>query len=87
MFSTVARPCEHPQDPRVTQNLEVVEIMIRLDHLAIPVRDCARSRDWYRNNLGLKVEFEIPQRKVVALQDARSRMGRQFIVYADISGR
>src|SRR5262245_64152412 len=43
--------------------------MIRLDHLTIPVSDVARSRDWYTNNLGLQVEFEIPQRKTVALKD------------------
>ncbi len=43
--------------------------MVRLDHLTIPVRQYARSREWYTNNLGLKVEFEIPERKTVALQD------------------
>ena len=43
--------------------------MIRLDHLAIPVRDPARSRDWYTQNFGFKVEFEVPERKTVALQD------------------
>jgi predicted enzyme related to lactoylglutathione lyase len=45
------------------------EQMIRLDHLAIPVRDHARSREWYTKNFGLKVEFEVPERKTVALQD------------------
>jgi catechol 2,3-dioxygenase-like lactoylglutathione lyase family enzyme len=43
--------------------------MVRLDHLTIPVRHYAQSRDWYVSNLGLKVEFEIPQRKTVALRD------------------
>lgn len=43
--------------------------MIRLDHLAIPVTDFIRSRDWYTRHLGLQVEFEIPQRKTVALKD------------------
>lgn len=43
--------------------------MIRLDHLSIPVRDLAISQDWYTKNLGLKVEFEIPERRTVALQD------------------
>ncbi len=43
--------------------------MIRLDHLAVPVRDAAKSRDWYRENLGLQVEFEVPERKTVALRD------------------
>jgi catechol 2,3-dioxygenase-like lactoylglutathione lyase family enzyme len=43
--------------------------MIRLDHLAIPVRNVARSREWYTTNLALRVEFEVPERKTVALQD------------------
>ena len=43
--------------------------MVRLDHLTIPMRHYEQSRDWYVSNLGLKVEFEIPQRKTVALQD------------------
>ncbi|MBM3218285.1 MAG: VOC family protein [Candidatus Rokubacteria bacterium] len=43
--------------------------MIKLDHLVIPVRDHARSRDWYVQTLGLKVEFEVPARKTTALQD------------------
>ena len=43
--------------------------MIRLDHIGISVRDVTRSRDWYVNTLGLKVEFEIPEAKTVALQD------------------
>jgi catechol 2,3-dioxygenase-like lactoylglutathione lyase family enzyme len=44
--------------------------MMKFDHLAIPVTDCARSRDWYVTTLGLKVEFEIPDRRTVALQDS-----------------
>src|SRR5262245_2493320 len=43
--------------------------MIRLDHLAIPVRDHIRSRDWYTSHFGFRVEFEVPERKTVALQD------------------
>lgn len=43
--------------------------MIRLDHLGIPVRDHARSRDWYVAHFGLVVEFEVPERKTVALRD------------------
>lgn len=31
--------------------------MIKFDHLRIPVRDLARSREWYMSSLGLKVEF------------------------------
>ena len=43
--------------------------MIRLDHLAISVRDHVRSRDWYTTNFGFRIEFEVPERKTVALQD------------------
>ena len=43
--------------------------MVRLDHLAIFVSDAGRSREWYTANIGLKVEFEVPERKTVALQD------------------
>ena len=44
--------------------------MIKFDHLAMPVTDVVRSRAWYIDTLGLKVEFEIPERKTVALQDS-----------------
>jgi catechol 2,3-dioxygenase-like lactoylglutathione lyase family enzyme len=43
--------------------------VVRLDHLTIPVRQRAVSRDWYVSNLGLRVEFEVAERKTVALQD------------------
>lgn len=43
--------------------------MFKFDHLTIPVRDWTISRDWYVAVLGLKVEFEIPDRRTVALQD------------------
>ena len=33
--------------------------MVKLDHLAITVRDHHASRDWYVDNLGLRVEFEV----------------------------
>lgn len=41
----------------------------KLNHLLINVRDAARSRDWYVKNLGLKVEFEVPEQGFVALED------------------
>jgi catechol 2,3-dioxygenase-like lactoylglutathione lyase family enzyme len=44
--------------------------MMKFDHLSIPVADCARSREWYVATLGLKVEFEVPERRSVALQDS-----------------
>jgi len=43
--------------------------MVKLDHLAITVRDYQASRDWYVKHLGLRVEFEIPDRRTAALQD------------------
>jgi len=43
--------------------------MIKLDHLAIFVDDPRRSRDWYTTNFGFKVEFEVPDRDTIALQD------------------
>lgn len=42
---------------------------MKLDHLRIPVADLGRSRDWYVRTLGLTVEFEMPDRRTVALQD------------------
>ena len=43
--------------------------MLKLDHLAIFVTDVVRSREWYTTIIGLKVEFEVPALKTVALQD------------------
>jgi hypothetical protein len=40
--------------------------MLRFDHLRIPV---TRSRRWYVDTLELTVEFEVPDRQTVALQD------------------
>jgi catechol 2,3-dioxygenase-like lactoylglutathione lyase family enzyme len=44
--------------------------MMKFDHLALPVGDVARSRRWYIDTLGLRVEFEVPERETVALQDS-----------------
>jgi len=43
--------------------------MVKLDHLTIRVRDLPAARHWYVTNLGLGVEFEVPGRATVALQD------------------
>jgi catechol 2,3-dioxygenase-like lactoylglutathione lyase family enzyme len=43
--------------------------MIHLDHLTIFVADVARSREWYTQHIGLKLEFEIPGANAAALQD------------------
>ncbi len=43
--------------------------MMKLDHLNLPVSDLERSRAWYTGALGLAVEFEVPDRRSVALQD------------------
>ena len=43
--------------------------MLKFDHLALPVADPAASRDWYVGVLGMEVEFEIPERRSVAVRD------------------
>jgi catechol 2,3-dioxygenase-like lactoylglutathione lyase family enzyme len=43
--------------------------MVKLDHLSIFVSDHRRSRDWYATHFGFSVEFEVPERDTVALQD------------------
>jgi catechol 2,3-dioxygenase-like lactoylglutathione lyase family enzyme len=42
---------------------------MKFDHLNLPVSDLDRSRHWYVTALGLTVEFEVPDRRTVALQD------------------
>ncbi len=42
---------------------------MKFDHMTLPVSDWHASRDWYVENLGFKVEFEIPAARTVALQD------------------
>lgn len=44
--------------------------MVRLDHMALPVRSWQTSRDWYRDNLGFEIEFEISDRKTAAMRDS-----------------
>lgn len=43
--------------------------MTKLDHLTIRVRDLDAARAWYIGHLRLKLEFEVPGRRTVALQD------------------
>ena len=43
--------------------------MIKLNHVSLAVSDYRASRDWYVNTLGLKAEFELPDRRVAAVQD------------------
>jgi catechol 2,3-dioxygenase-like lactoylglutathione lyase family enzyme len=48
--------------------------MVKLDHATLAVSDWRASRDWYIKNLGLKLEFEVPNGGraslgVTALQD------------------
>ena len=44
--------------------------MIKFDHMNLPVTDYKRSRDWYTENFGFKVEFEVPERQTVSLEDS-----------------
>jgi catechol 2,3-dioxygenase-like lactoylglutathione lyase family enzyme len=43
--------------------------MVKFDHMNMPVSDPFASRDWYVKTFGFKVEFEVPERRTVALQD------------------
>jgi catechol 2,3-dioxygenase-like lactoylglutathione lyase family enzyme len=43
--------------------------MMKFDHLNLPVSNLERSRDWWVSTLGLKVEFEVPNTRTVALND------------------
>jgi catechol 2,3-dioxygenase-like lactoylglutathione lyase family enzyme len=43
--------------------------MMKFDHLSLPVSDLDRSRAWWVESLGLKVEFEVPNTRTVALND------------------
>ena len=43
--------------------------MMKFDHLNLPVTNLERSRDWWIRTLELKVEFEVPAARTVALQD------------------
>ena len=52
--------------------------MLKFDHLRIPVTNLTRSRDWYVGTLGMKIEFEIPERRAVAVQD-----GEGFTIFLE----
>jgi catechol 2,3-dioxygenase-like lactoylglutathione lyase family enzyme len=41
----------------------------RLDHITLPVKDWRASRDWWRDQLGFQVEFEIEDAGVAAVCD------------------
>ncbi|MBL6653661.1 MAG: VOC family protein [Reyranella sp.] len=43
--------------------------MMKFDHLNLPVSNLERSRAWWTDTLGLKVEFEVPDTRTVSLQD------------------
>src|SRR4029079_2080479 len=43
--------------------------MMKLDHLNLTVSNLERSRAWWVETLGLKVEFEVEERRSVALND------------------
>ncbi|HXZ67940.1 MAG TPA: VOC family protein, partial [Alphaproteobacteria bacterium] len=43
--------------------------MVRLDHMTLPVGDWRATRDWWRDNLGFEVEFEIADASTVAMKD------------------
>jgi predicted enzyme related to lactoylglutathione lyase len=43
--------------------------MLKFDHLTLPVADWKRSRDWYVQRLGMKLEFEVPDHQTLAVKD------------------
>jgi catechol 2,3-dioxygenase-like lactoylglutathione lyase family enzyme len=43
--------------------------MLKLDHVEISVDDYRSSRDFYVQQLGFKVEFEVPERRIAAVRD------------------
>ena len=43
--------------------------MVKFDHMSMPVSDPYASRDFYVKHFGFKVEFEVAERKMVAIQD------------------
>ena len=43
--------------------------MLKFDRLALSMADCKASRDWYVGTLGMTVEFEITDRRTIALRD------------------
>lgn len=45
----------------------VVVKVLKLGHLVLSVRDCARSRDFYTQKLGMKISSEKPERGQVFL--------------------
>lgn len=57
--------------------------MIKVDHLSIPVSDHLRSRDWYIEHFGFRVEFEVAKRATVALQD---NAGFTLFLFRDPTG-
>jgi catechol 2,3-dioxygenase-like lactoylglutathione lyase family enzyme len=42
--------------------------LVKFDHMALPVSNVAKSRDWYVKNLDFKVEFE--NHGITAIQDS-----------------
>src|SRR5262245_25732671 len=73
-FVPPAGPASRKRDDARAARIAAVSLtlrccMIRLNRLALVVGSYGRSCDWYTRNLGLKVEFEIPERNTVALQD------------------
>jgi uncharacterized glyoxalase superfamily protein PhnB len=43
--------------------------MVKFDHMNLPVSDPYASRDWYVAHFGFTVEFEVAERRTVAIQD------------------
>jgi catechol 2,3-dioxygenase-like lactoylglutathione lyase family enzyme len=57
--------------------------MIKLNHLALAVSDYRLSSRWYIDTLGLKPEFELPDRCVAAVQDDAD----VTLIFCQVDGR
>jgi catechol 2,3-dioxygenase-like lactoylglutathione lyase family enzyme len=43
--------------------------VVKFDHMGMPVTDPKRTRDYYVKNFGFEVEFENPERNIIAIKD------------------
>ena len=43
--------------------------MARFDHLALPVSEYEESKAFYLEVIGLEVEFDVPERQMIAVKD------------------
>jgi catechol 2,3-dioxygenase-like lactoylglutathione lyase family enzyme len=52
-----------------SEHISLRAIMVKFDHMGMPVSNPKASRDWYVNNFGFQVEFEDQERNTIAIKD------------------